>query len=47
MPCPAASDSGTADVASARDIVVAAMLGVVAEPYTEESEHVAMAAEEV
>ena len=41
MPCLAASGAGTADVASARDTVVAA------EPYTEEPEHVAVAAEEV
>ena len=53
MPCPAALDAGTVDVASAHDTVVATMpevavmLGVTAEPYTEEPEHVAAAAEEV
>ena len=47
MPCLAASDAGTTDVASARDTVVAAMPEVAAEPYTEEPEHVAVAAEEV
>ncbi|KAJ8629358.1 hypothetical protein MRB53_022681 [Persea americana] len=46
MPCLAASGAGTADVASARDTVVAAMLEVAAESYTEEPEHVAVAAEE-
>ena len=53
MPCTAASEAGTADVAFARDTVVAAMpevaamLGVAAKPYTEEMEHVAVATEEV
>ena len=47
MPCLAASGAGTADVASARDTVVAAMSEVAAEPYTEEPEHVAVVAEEV
>ncbi|KAJ8619838.1 hypothetical protein MRB53_028367 [Persea americana] len=53
MPCPAASDAGTADVASACDTVVTAMpevavmLGVTAEPYTEEPEHMVVVAEEV
>ncbi|KAJ8630277.1 hypothetical protein MRB53_023600 [Persea americana] len=46
MPCLAASGAGTADVASARDTVVAAMSEVAAEPYTEEPEHVAAVAEE-
>ncbi|KAJ8646219.1 hypothetical protein MRB53_007967 [Persea americana] len=47
MPCLAASGAGTADVASARDTVVAAMSEVAAEPYTEEPEHVAAVAEEM
>ncbi|KAJ8633435.1 hypothetical protein MRB53_026771 [Persea americana] len=53
MPCPIASDAGTANVASARDTVVTAMpkvaaiLGVAAEPYTKEPERVAVAAEEI
>ena len=52
MPCPAASNAGTADVASAHDTVVVVMsevtatLGVATEPYTEELEHMAVVAEE-
>ena len=47
MPCPAASDAGTADVAFAHDIVVVAMPEIAAELYIEELEYVAVAAGEV
>ena len=53
MPCPAASDAGTANVAYACDTVivampeVTAMLGVAAELYIEDLEHVAVVDREV
>ena len=53
MPCPAALNAGTVDVAFAHDTVVVARLevatmsGVATEPYTKEPKHMAEAAEEV